>query len=587
MRKITLFAVAALSVSTAMAGATLPVAKTTNVKKSLEAPVRAISYQTEHKAFDSILKDEAASDVAATASELPLYVAKPAFYLGSMAPSLTRYMTVNLAFLPSSGKYGFSSLFEADSYAWSWEDYVLNSGASKRDTVLMSSSDTDLDIELEPLKQFSAPTLTLSAEQSVLKYSNPAKYFAGGSPFFYGLYDAEEMPEDEPELEKMYGASMCPVAVGENFFRGMEFAVNRGAEGYNENGVLESEWGKYFAGYSDVKLNGYGYILDYTGKPYQMSALNLLCAATTTEATSLTAKVYAINEEGKIDRNTVIGEGTAILPEGQTAGFVYVKIRALNAAGLPSNKPMVIDGSCYVELTGLENPAVTQFAPFQNGNILIPKSQWGQEIWNYVYPNNCLANISAVNDETKETETRLYYVAGGYLLDETNQDIISSGQELMMYFIIDYPIVANAEDGTSVFNANIPVAGGSQTLYVTGTEDIEQLYSDESITAEASADWIDFEVGYDETNQVATVTVSAEALPDGQNGREGTIQFTGYACDFTVNVLQGESGISAVVANGNGASQYFDLQGRRLTSAPAKGFYIERNGTHAATKLAR
>ena len=85
--------------------------------------------------------------------------------------------------------------------------------------------------------------------------------------------------------------------------------------------------------------------------------------------------------------------------------------------------------------------------------------------------------------------------------------------------------------------------------------------------------------------------VTAKPLPEGGaiKGRQSYVLFSGLACDFAITVAQGEvSGINDIkvvpVAKG---TQYFDLQGRRLSGAPAAGLYIERTGDKAVKRIAR
>lgn len=101
-------------------------------------------------------------------------------------------------------------------------------------------------------------------------------------------------------------------------------------------------------------------------------------------------------------------------------------------------------------------------------------------------------------------------------------------------------------------------------------------------TIEVSEPWVKVEKSIDIEAQKAGVKVTAEALPEGTEGRSAIITIKSLACEETITVVQGNTtAIGNLTINAaNAASGIYSISGQRVNAANAKnGIFIEkRNG---------
>lgn len=585
MRKITLLTLAALSATTAFAATPIAekemsaTARTAAVQKAIAVNKSAVNLS---ETLSAKAKESRADEV--TPATFPLYSSVGNFYLG---------MTQKL--LPYKYKFGFTSATGVMGYiptatatAYDWTCFEFGAAEDGSEDVTNTSTEEVLVVELEPMKQFQGPTLKATFETGTVEYNDSIYInFAGGSPYFWDFYDGDT--QEAAEVQNLVGTTPCPFD-GDTWSSTYEAELNRtGAQGYNSYGV-NTAWDDIFsdkagnAVYTDIQITGYSYKMPSTLRPYQLSGFYMWINSTVDgeNAVPLTVMVYGYNEEGYLDKNIVLGRGVASLPAGKFSGMLTFTLQAVNDNGRPINAPICTSEDIWISIQGFENENIKVFNPVYNFNLSAPAADWRNAAYKQAYPTHAIIDLKVKDVETEEWIE--YPVQNPWVY---GKEPVCFAREYAMYFFIDYPIVMNAEDGTGTFVANLPVEGTTD-LYIASTDDIEQLWSDGSLKGEAE-EWISYDITYNEEENVAVLTVWANSDCTEAEGRTGTISFTGYACDFTVTVNQpagGKGSISEIAATANGAAEYFDLQGRKLNAAPAKGVYIQRIGS-TATKLVK
>lgn len=593
MRKITLLAFAAITTMTAfgatptvdMSQSTTP--RTATVKKAIAINKSALN---QGEVLSANVPESRADE--ATPSNFPLYNSAGAFYLG-MGQDKRGY-NYKFGFTSASGFMGYVPNATTTACEWSYTE--LGEAEDGSEDIPHTSAETNLVVNLEPLMQFEGPTLKATLADGIVEYNDStAVNFAGGSPYFWGFYKGDK--EAPVETQYLVGVTPCPFD-GEMWSSTTESEINRtGAEGYNSNGA-SAEWDTALTDdnnnilYTDVQITGYSYKMPSTFKPYQLSGFYIWVSSTVDgeDAVPLTVTVYGYDKDGYLDKNIVLGRGVASLPAGEYDGLMAFTLQAVNANGRPINSPICTKDDIWISMQGFENENIKTFTPVYNFNLSAPVTDYRNPVYKKAYPTRAVIDLKCKDTATGEYEE--IHVGNPWIYGGNPTAYFA--REYAMYFFIDYPIVMNAEDGTGTFVADLPVEGSTQ-LYIASSEDIAQLYSDDTLVGETE-EWISYDIVYDEEEKCAVLTVWANSdCPEGEDGRTGTITFTGYACDFDVTVNQPAGGKGTVIegsineiagAAQGGATEYFDLQGRKLSAAPAKGVYIQRNGA-TATKLVK
>ncbi|MDE5660351.1 MAG: hypothetical protein K2I28_05585 [Muribaculaceae bacterium] len=595
MRKITLAAAAALTAASAMAAS--PVAAKVDVKPANAKKFEMVAKQSAVARFDA--NAAFTGSRAATATNMPLYATPASFYnsMDSEGYTYTKNDEAKSAYFFSlvapNAKVPFISIADNANPVWNWSEYVVN----EEQTALVpgpvqTATDDVFELSTSYISEFTKVTYTGTIAGSELTWSNTADIMAGRSFGDWGV---------EGQDGAYFGGSPASAPTSGNIW-GNIFSIDRtGAEGYNPFGVsvefATSEWGAKGVDPKTVKLDAFGSYIPAAGAPFQLRGLYFLTYYASTEKLPLTISVYNVDKDGKPDMSTKIGGGEIVLPasEDMTSAMPKVEIKAMNILGYTSDAPVVSDGTheLYVTVEGFNEDFVKQFVMLVSKCSKIPQADWSGDNFDFyraAYPVNLNMRFSGTETASGETVelTCPHIHAYG---DSGDKTILWMATDFQIYYDIYFPCIFPAfVDQT--FDVEIPAEGGEGLCPIDGytgvDSDIAQLWEDAIIDGEVSDDWISYEVAYSEPDELSYVAVSADALPAGEVGRKGTIKFSGYGCDFTITVNQGDvSGINSVAAAANGNVEFFDLQGRKLGAAPANGLYIERNGTTAATKLAR
>lgn len=598
MRKITLFAAAALaSVAAVAATPAAPAHSFAQTKAS------AFKAQRIQKAAVSVLANSELQSRAGetVTSGLPLFGTPTAYYRG-MSNNLYGATPTTEMMLPARGVTRFVPATEPafTGAKWNWIEYQVNEAGTALEAVPVEKTADVLLFENGPyLQTVDSVTVTADINGVPTKYANPqvSSILCGRDFASWNAMTEEQMAEFGT-----FGVSPCAAGPSNQEkwhiwggFYGFELGQTETDEDgtvieANEYGIFDSLWSDKFPGYSKFRQAGYLSYLPYPGSNYLLSSVYFLCRAVCSEDVVINVNVYELDAEGEVDHSKLVGKGSAVIAacteKEPFYDFLTVELSGVNVLGFSTNSPICASNALGLEVTGVENEALSSFYMMVNGNVIVPDADWQAREYSVAYPGHGYSIMQAVNDETKEVESLVDPYIHLYYTDNTMQ-YLARCSDFEMFYDIYFPVLYNVETGEDAYNVVLPVEGATDGVFIDSSLDIAQLYSDGLITATQNGDWFEYEVGFDEEYEVYYVAVKADALPAGETGRYGEIKFAGYACDFTVTVTQGESGINSVVANGRGVSEFYDLQGRKLNAAPAKGLYIERNGSAAATKLAR
>lgn len=97
-----------------------------------------------------------------------------------------------------------------------------------------------------------------------------------------------------------------------------------------------------------------------------------------------------------------------------------------------------------------------------------------------------------------------------------------------------------------------------------------------------SDSWFKAETKVNEADHKVSVNVTADALPNGVEGRAGTVKITALGCSETITIVQGNAitAIESLNANSGIAEGAYTLSGQRINSADAKNgiFIVKKNG---------
>ena len=468
----------------------------------------------------------------------------------------------------------------------------------------MQYSDEDnLAMLLKPETIIKTPELTVSANGKTDSYTSPVlQYFAGLSP---ELWLSQEPAED---VHDTLGASLyafqssSPVVMD-------DFTIDRNPSSqdkdYFKNGT-SVQWYDYFSDsytgtdFKNITVKGFGSMVSSKPSPYMLKNMWAYFLLTCSEDVVLTSYVYTISPEVGVDYASPIGKaelsyraGSYPDNSGDLMGiFSYV---ALDEDGYESDMPLIIDAltPIFVTIEGLDNPAITRFKMALASESVLP-IDGDLSLQATLYPYHALAILDlefadkgsddVYSMTTEDVSPWLYFA------DQT-QTSVFFGTDFWMFFDVEFPTIYNLDEfskdyATAEFSAEVPVDGGSVDFSLFASFDISGLVEGGLMTVEAS-DWLTYTASTDLTTGVTSVTVTGEALPEGVDGRRGVVSFKGYACDFDLNVTQGEvAGISNVAAT-TGKVELFDLQGRKLNAVPANGLYLERNGNVTVKRVAR
>lgn len=611
MKKIVLFAAASLAVSSAFAAAP---AKKFDLEKAGVQRVSAVRELT------SPLKERAEARKAVSIKDLAqqgisradegaaeeqaelkaLYgPSMGAFYLGwtpngsgykmqagfSGIRNLIVFPNISTGATDSEWTYGYATGLDES------REYIYD---------MQVSNDENLAMLLKPESIIKTPELTVSANGKTNSYTADVfQYFGGLNP---DLWIMNKVPDD---IHDSLGASLYSYISSRPTIMD-EFCIDRAPsdddKDYFAATGISKNWVDYYTeeypgtDFKKFSVKGFGSMVGQKPSPYMLDNMWAYYLMTCTEDVVITSYVYSISEDG-VDYEHPLGKaeisysaGEYPSKDGDLMGiFSYV---ALDEDGYETDMPLIIDAftPIFVTIEGLDNEAITKFTMALSSESVLPVTDASQQ--SALYPYHALAMLDIEFSDKGSDEVMnmtLEDVAPWpYYTDKTYSNVFF-GTDFWMYFNVYFPTIYNLDENskdyeTAEFSAEVPAAGGDTEFHLFASYNIESLVENEIMTVESS-DWLSYEFVPSESGYIVKVT--AEALPEGVEGRRGVVSFKGFACDFDLYVTQGDvAGISNVAAT-TGKVELFDLQGRKLNAVPANGIYLERNGNITTKRIAR
>lgn len=634
MKKFTLFA-AAVAMTATCAMAARPVAPVQPAKAATSLRNESISLMGQRAdvartmssltSFAAVAAADGADDDVVVVSNEAMYIpAENSFYLG-LTPAYYGYRNFNFGLTGIRQRIGFTNLTEgAAGQTWTYYDDM---GTDENNQAIVAenvSEDQNLLVDLTPGRLFYMPELKAAFEgaDSVSFTSDRADfYYCGRNSFMLGFTTSEETNLSNVAVEDIYGMGVAAVP-----FNSTTLLVENGhvlpsaaasiggtAADFTDNGT-STEWVDFFGSastgiYSNPEVVSFITVIPQMPSAYQLSHMWLACNSNATQDFVLTATVYPITTEG-IDYDTRIAEGSVTIP-GRTFptssdNMPVFELKALDEDGYETELFPSIPAAqaVAVEVTGFNSQNVLYFLPRLYDNTATSLEQRG--IFDTLFPTHGYVglNVDYQADANAEKETlRMEFSNPNLYYTSAARDSIFSATDYAMFFNVEFPVIVNdtegaEEYGTADFNMHFENGGGTQSVQVYTDYNIETLLAEEAMTATAVTDgdeWISFETATiipsedEEAYPYTEVTVTVGELPEGVAGRSGYVLYSGMALDFYVSVTQGEiAGIDDVkvvpVAKG---TQYYDLQGRRLSGIPANGVYIQRVNGVTTKHIAR
>ena len=137
--------------------------------------------------------------------------------------------------------------------------------------------------------------------------------------------------------------------------------------------------------------------------------------------------------------------------------------------------------------------------------------------------------------------------------------------------------MVSGDEPEDYFTMTAPAEGGSKEFVFDPYYDIA---TSGKFAGDGVNDWVTFDVAdQDFIDYTQAVTVNVAALPEGVTGRETTVYVEISGARQAIKIAQGDvSGIDEIGADASEvvATEYYDMQGRSLNSAPETGLFLKK-----------
>lgn len=317
---------------------------------------------------------------------------------------------------------------------------------------------------------------------------------------------------------------------------------------------------------TDPQFVGYAQIYPEMARPYFITKLWAWVSGAVKRTTTIELTLYKIDEEGYIT-DEVIAKGECNWKKGfgqeEPSKMVLFELHTVDENGLETDDAVVIEGAfaAYMRfkkedfsrintVTGTGN----QFEYMVNG-----------ERQRSPYPSYSRMLLKDGNAEDSEE----FMIRCPWLFDASDEDENLVFDPCCWAWMIDatYDWIEIVDGGSNV--GKIPAEGGEVSF------EIDSFYYTDRLPCYVDTEdykWVDFAwTESEEGNQV--LTCSAEALPEGVEGRSVTFWFVGVTSELEIKIEQGDvSGVNVITTSHD--VKYFDLTGRQVAN-PEKGIYIK------------
>ncbi len=455
-----------------------------------------------------------------------------AFYWGfsedmySMINSETPYKH---AFIPAYVPSVWNNLSNYDSKTFTWTYDIEGEKAQSNDINLLMPSAT-------PSALVSMPTLKAEAGARSNEMSNGVFNIGGNTQLMMGNGQVVYYTVGNYDLTK----SWWTAEVGQPGSQCYAFGTGSGS---------------FWAANSNYRYNSVEGIGNYFEKPlapYVFNEVTLPLGDYLNFGATLACTIYKVDEEGYITDEIIaqsVFNPNASKPNGScvevpnTGGMYMLKFVFKDA--------MVIDEPIFICIDGFSNTMLMSIAPLSQA--LNHDNEMGTAfvILNTQRNGSEFINISDV-------------LAGLDTNENMNVSHCISLNAIFPYLHSDDGDVfcAKNEGETKAFN-------------------LSTYWSPDDWTIKSSDSWIKTKKVVNAITQSASVQVITEALPEGTQGRTGTVTVSALGCSETITVLQGEAVTSIAEISANNATEgTFTLSGQRINSSDAKNgiFLVKKNG---------
>ena len=426
---------------------------------------------------------------------------------------------VKIGLLPAYAPTTWKNYSNEDAQQFSWA-YTTPEGKD------MVSDTRDLEMPAMPSSYLlDMPKLTAVSGSRSDEYSG-ANYKIGGNAFYdnngqrLNFYVGNFDPSKQFWLGQVSANAANPI-----------YAFGTGG------GALYGQLSNYY--YNAV--DGIGNFFEAPDAPYVFSQVLVPLGQFFNLGATLACTIYKV-QDGNTITDEVIAQAT--VTEGkQIADGWFLEFNF--------DKPIVVDDAIFVLIDGINNSNLIEFAPLTQ----VLNHDSGKS---YAFVKLNTSDSFAIVDVAS-------------LLSNLEGD----GNMMVSHCIglnAVFPYL-HSLDGDVFAVAD---AGAEKTFA------IDSYWEPKDWTVECSEGWIKTSVETDEANQTAALRVVADALPNGTEGRKGTIKISALGCEQVITVVQGTAvtGINGVAAGFVDKEGTFTLNGQRVNSANAKnGIFIQkRNG---------
>lgn len=519
---------------------------------------------------------------------------------------------VNDGFGAGFDYFGFLNMsVGANTYLWEY-GYIDNHGNDGKE--VLTSTAQNLVRYVSMPSSITAPKLTASKGDQKGEYISKYvdQYNFGPNLATFGIQPTQIWPDFNREHD-YYGVTTCPINVAQGDLTWVqECAKQVGEKGYNADGTntylanfITNANTDELVGVKEVKYSFMVHQLPEQQRAYLMYEMWADFLYEAAEDVTLDINICPMDDEGRVDFDTPIGKGSILLPKGDNTAkdselpySFIIDLAHVDENGRMLDEPIPVYGACAVVVKGVDNENLKFITPLFNNGTEIPYYN-GVDIYDYYFPTSSAGfdvtlYEKANPDNTKEG--RVVFPVGmlGYGSDP---ETMYCPTDFNWNYNVIFPFVMN-ENGENHFEVVMPNEGGEETYLFESLFPVAANIEDGTFEVEVQdGDWFTYEFGEqtvtaaDGEHEINACEIKAEPLPAGMEGRCGIIKVRGFAQDFNLFVGQGEyelpAGIQQVANVPTGKAQYYDLQGRSIKAAPAKGIYIERIGNKATKKIAK
>lgn len=287
-------------------------------------------------------------------------------------------------------------------------------------------------------------------------------------------------------------------------------------------------------------------------------------------ATPLTVTLYKVTDEGEITDEVIASGTTTVMPQDEDYDPIGFDLKVLDEDGFETEEPVLINSAVMMVVTGFaaENSGIKNVIPVAGNGMIWSRNDY--ESNPFVDVTHAYSYITYKDNDGVE-KSGFFKSPLNYIESEAEKKYIAVTDYI---FQMDY-IFGACEEANNDYTFNAPYNGGDKTF------DFNVIFyiSPEDIVVSEGADWIQTSIVDANTNGVGSQVKVTVAANETGAARTATVTVSAPAAEpKVITVGQGTSGIE-IIENGveTVASEYYDLQGRKLYGEPVNGLFIRKD----------